>query len=306
MKCAVGFCGHCQLGPAFVCKDGPVLPLRAVRPCFYAAGGLTMARPQAPTLARLQVRFVRRLPADACWTWRTSCSRIADAVDIAYFREATSNESRGPVRSVARRRFDHHARATPSGSARSARAVALPGERSAPAPRPAASRRCATSATSTRLPRDRLRQARVHRHAGHVDRHRRSRPGRLRAARLPAQQATASGGGERLPAPADAHVSAPQRLRRVQAARQRLRDGDGHARAWGRSRTPGCGALCPDLRTAAATAASAPWRRPTPRRWRRRSRAPGSRARDLLRVFRTFNANAPRSARRASAMRRPE
>jgi NAD(P)H-flavin reductase len=24
MKCAVGFCGHCQLGPFFVCKDGPV------------------------------------------------------------------------------------------------------------------------------------------------------------------------------------------------------------------------------------------------------------------------------------------
>lgn len=26
MKCAVGFCGHCQLGPTFVCKDGPVFP----------------------------------------------------------------------------------------------------------------------------------------------------------------------------------------------------------------------------------------------------------------------------------------
>ncbi len=25
MKCAIGFCGHCQFGPAFVCKDGPVL-----------------------------------------------------------------------------------------------------------------------------------------------------------------------------------------------------------------------------------------------------------------------------------------
>ena len=25
MQCAVGFCGHCQYGPAFVCKDGPVL-----------------------------------------------------------------------------------------------------------------------------------------------------------------------------------------------------------------------------------------------------------------------------------------
>jgi NAD(P)H-flavin reductase len=24
MKCAVGFCGHCQYGPDFVCKDGPV------------------------------------------------------------------------------------------------------------------------------------------------------------------------------------------------------------------------------------------------------------------------------------------
>lgn len=24
MKCAVGFCGHCQFGPVFVCKDGPV------------------------------------------------------------------------------------------------------------------------------------------------------------------------------------------------------------------------------------------------------------------------------------------
>jgi len=25
MKCAVGLCGHCQFGPAFVCKDGPVM-----------------------------------------------------------------------------------------------------------------------------------------------------------------------------------------------------------------------------------------------------------------------------------------
>jgi len=24
MQCAVGFCGHCQLGPEFVCQDGPV------------------------------------------------------------------------------------------------------------------------------------------------------------------------------------------------------------------------------------------------------------------------------------------
>lgn len=26
MKCAIGHCGHCQLGHQFICKDGPVLP----------------------------------------------------------------------------------------------------------------------------------------------------------------------------------------------------------------------------------------------------------------------------------------
>jgi len=24
MQCAVGFCGHCQYGPYFLCKDGPI------------------------------------------------------------------------------------------------------------------------------------------------------------------------------------------------------------------------------------------------------------------------------------------
>jgi NAD(P)H-flavin reductase len=31
MKCAVGFCGHCQFGPVFVCKDGPVFRHDRVR-----------------------------------------------------------------------------------------------------------------------------------------------------------------------------------------------------------------------------------------------------------------------------------
>jgi NAD(P)H-flavin reductase len=26
MKCAIGFCGHCQYGPNFICKEGPVFP----------------------------------------------------------------------------------------------------------------------------------------------------------------------------------------------------------------------------------------------------------------------------------------
>ena len=32
MKCAVGFCGHCQYGPHFICKDGPVFPYAQMRP----------------------------------------------------------------------------------------------------------------------------------------------------------------------------------------------------------------------------------------------------------------------------------
>ena len=31
MKCAVGFCGHCQFGPEFICKSGPVYALPRVR-----------------------------------------------------------------------------------------------------------------------------------------------------------------------------------------------------------------------------------------------------------------------------------
>jgi NAD(P)H-flavin reductase len=32
MKCAVGFCGHCQYGPHFICKDGPVFSYEQLRP----------------------------------------------------------------------------------------------------------------------------------------------------------------------------------------------------------------------------------------------------------------------------------
>jgi NAD(P)H-flavin reductase len=34
MKCGVGLCGHCQLGPLFVCRDGPVLAYERLRPWF--------------------------------------------------------------------------------------------------------------------------------------------------------------------------------------------------------------------------------------------------------------------------------
>ncbi len=31
MKCALGLCGHCQFGPTFICKDGPVFPYESLR-----------------------------------------------------------------------------------------------------------------------------------------------------------------------------------------------------------------------------------------------------------------------------------
>lgn len=34
MKCAVGRCGHCQLGPEFVCRDGPVFSYQRIRHAF--------------------------------------------------------------------------------------------------------------------------------------------------------------------------------------------------------------------------------------------------------------------------------
>lgn len=34
MQCGLGLCGHCQLGPFFVCKDGPVFSYEVIGPWF--------------------------------------------------------------------------------------------------------------------------------------------------------------------------------------------------------------------------------------------------------------------------------
>jgi NAD(P)H-flavin reductase len=38
MKCAVGLCGRCQLGPEFLCKDGPIFPYSRLRRFFGVRG----------------------------------------------------------------------------------------------------------------------------------------------------------------------------------------------------------------------------------------------------------------------------
>jgi NAD(P)H-flavin reductase len=32
MQCGIGHCGHCQLGPTLICRDGPVYPWSEVQP----------------------------------------------------------------------------------------------------------------------------------------------------------------------------------------------------------------------------------------------------------------------------------
>lgn len=34
MKCGIGLCGHCQWGPFFVCKDGPVFRYDRIKDWF--------------------------------------------------------------------------------------------------------------------------------------------------------------------------------------------------------------------------------------------------------------------------------
>ena len=162
-----------------------------------------------------------------CWTWRSRCSP-----------SPTPSTSPTSARPPARSREGPFDLTLIDGSITTAR-DARSDPRGAPAqPLPGVARglrhhRRDPGAAQLRRRRrdaaDRLRHARVHRHAGDVDRHLRSRPGRLRAARLSAQSPSASGGGERVPEPPDARDLRPQRLPRVQAARQRLRDGDGDA-----------------------------------------------------------------------------
>ncbi len=34
MKCGVGLCGHCQFGPHFVCRQGPIFRFTEVEPLW--------------------------------------------------------------------------------------------------------------------------------------------------------------------------------------------------------------------------------------------------------------------------------
>ena len=97
MKCAVGLCGHCQLGPTFVCKDGPVFAYATARPLLERTGAVTASRPgrRKPKLA-----VWKFASCDGCQLTLLDCEdellALAEAVEIAHFREASRAVARGP------------------------------------------------------------------------------------------------------------------------------------------------------------------------------------------------------------------
>ena len=149
---------------------------------------------------------------------------VAGAIDIAYFLEAT----RGPDRRAATTCRWSKARSPRPHDAERIREVRRHSDVVITIGA------CATAggiqalrnfADVKEYHRDRLCPARLHLDAGDLDGDRRPCAGRFRAARLSDQQAPAARGGFRLSRRPQAGDAGPQRLRRVQAARQCLRHG---------------------------------------------------------------------------------
>ena len=244
MKCAVGYCGHCQLGPRFVCKDGPVFALDARRAAARGCGSCDGDAEHAEARG-LEVRLLRRLPAQRCSTARTSCSRSP-----ARSRSPTSSRRRAPtVEGPYDLSLVEGSITTPDDAERIQRGAARSRgawSRSAPARPRAGSRRCATSPTSTSSSPSSTRRPSTSRRSTTSTADLRARPRRLRAAGLPDRQAPAARGDQRLPE----RAPAGDRRRTASASSASAR---GNVCVMVAHGTPclgpvthaGCGALCP-------------------------------------------------------------
>ena len=193
----VGHCGHCQLGPLFVCKDGPVLRATTrVAPAPRGAGAVSAGR--KPTLAVWKFAscdgcqlIAARLRGRAAAARRRGRDRLLPG-------GAARDRSTGPTTSRSSRARSpppHDAERIREIRARS-RALVTIGA-------------CATAGGIQALRNfadvddfvvGRLRAARVHLDARDLDADPRARAGRLRAAGLPDRQAPAARGHQRLPA----------------------------------------------------------------------------------------------------------
>ena len=117
MKCAVGHCGHCQLGPTFVCRDGPVFAYDRHRAAAARCGSCDGAQPK-PKLA-----VWKFASCDGCQLSLLDCEdellALAGEVEIAYFLEARRATRRRARTTCRWSRARSPRRRTPSASSRS-------------------------------------------------------------------------------------------------------------------------------------------------------------------------------------------
>ncbi len=91
MKCGIGLCGHCQLGPLLLCRDGPVVDYGQAA-ALLSVTGVVM---DVPTLA-----VWKFASCDGCQLTLLDCEDellpLAGRVRIAHFLEASSAVVPGP------------------------------------------------------------------------------------------------------------------------------------------------------------------------------------------------------------------
>ena len=258
MKCGVGLCGHCQLGPAAGVPRRPGRRLRPGRtPARRPGAVMTSTDSQPADPRRLEVRVLRRLPADPARLRGRAAGAGRPGPDRALPRGVQRGRCPGPYDlslvegsiTTAARRGAHPRRSGEqsrfAGHHRRLRDRRRhPGAAQLRRRRPSSARRSTPArSTSTRWPRPRRSSAHVP-----VDFELRGCPidkGQL------LELITAF-----LAGPQAGHPGR-QRVHRVQAPRADLRHGRATARrAWARSPTPAA-ARCARPCGAAATAASA-------------------------------------------------
>ena len=149
MQCGVGLCGHCQLGPLLVCRDGPVVDYARGRSRCSMRSGSCDDRTSTLPHGLAVWKFAS---CDGCQLTLLDCEdellALAGEVQIAHFLEASQRRC-CPGRTTCRWSRGRSPQPTDVERIRRIREQSGCWSPSAPAPPPAASRRCATSPMST-------------------------------------------------------------------------------------------------------------------------------------------------------------